>query len=197
MKKSKLVLITSSCRKNSNSVFAANYLIGLPQMKKYSCETFDINRLRIRPCCACNSCEKNHKCIHKDGAGMLIERVEKADAVIISSPVYFTGVPAKLKAFIDRNQVQWHKTKNKNQKSNRGAGQKQKIKTGVIILTAGQGKPEYFRPAESEIRSFFAVNNIKTRLVLRLGGMDDFGAAKEARKLAVIRKAAEKIMSKR
>src|SRR6056297_232949 len=166
MRKNKALAITAGIRGNSNSTGAARYFCSAVEEKNYSTELVDINMLKIAPCSACGECEKNLKCRVKDDAGFLIKKVEKADMVIAAAPVYFTGVPSPLKAFIDRNQVKWQEYK-----KSRG-GKNKKSKKGVIILTAGEGKPGYFKPAESEIKSFFAVNNIKTGAVLRFSGMD-------------------------
>jgi multimeric flavodoxin WrbA len=120
--------------------------------------------------------------VFNDDADALIKQVEKADVVIVASPVYFTGVPGPLKTFIDRNQVQWYKA-NKNHKSQITK------KKGIIILTEGDVKDKYFRPAESEIRSFFAVNNIKTVAVLKFKDMDEKGKIlKDKKALAKIKK---------
>jgi multimeric flavodoxin WrbA len=106
---------------------------------------------------------------------MLISLVDAADVVIAASPVYFTGVPGPLKIFIDRNQVVWERFKSGIR--NPESGQKY----GIIILTAGHKDAKYFKPAESEIRAFFAVNKIKAGLVLRLGNMDEKGKIKKYR----------------
>ncbi len=186
MKKNKAVAITAGTRKNSNSAAAARYFCSAAEEKNYSAEAVNVNNLEIAPCSACGACGKKLKCKIRDDAGFLMKKVEGADIVIVASPIYFTGVPSPLKAFIDRNQVKW-----RGYKKNRGK-KKKKGKKGVVILTAGEEKPGYFKPAESEIKSFFAVNNIKTTAVLRFGGMDPQGEIKKKKYLNRIKKAAEK-----
>lgn len=177
----KILVILSSPRKG-NSIYAAKKLAkSLKGKKTY----VDINRLDIHPCTACAKCAESFTCVFKDDAAGLIKQVEEADTVVVAAPVYFTGVPAPLKAFIDRNQSQWERWKGGSRKSEGGG------KTGIVILTAGHNKPKYFRPAESEIRSFFVVNNIKTKLMLKFGGMDEKGAMKK--NSAGIKAAAKKL----
>ena len=159
-----MLIITASPRKNSNSTAASLYLAKLTGLKY---EIVDINRLKIHPCIACDKCAPSGKCVYHDDGEMLIKKVKKADMILAASPVYFTGVPAPLKAFIDRNQAVWNssyakKTKNK--------------KPRIIILTEGHKKSKYFIGAESEIRSLFAVNNIKTTAVIKIKSMDHEGA---------------------
>jgi len=160
------LVITASPRKKSNSAKIAEELVKILKVK--NSETVNINSLKIRPCTACGSCASSFKCIYTDDAPRLISKIKKAKVIIIASPVYFCGVPAPLKAFIDRNQPEW-------ERHNRKASVVKK--TGIIILTAGGNEKKYFLPAKREIASMFAVNNIKTFKVLTFGNMDETGAA--------------------
>ncbi len=163
MKKHNILVILASPRKGSNSALAALYLAGITDSRL---QISNLNTLNIHPCTACDKCENTFKCVFNDDAGKLIRKIEKADVVIVASPVYFTGVPGVFKVFIDRNQSVWNKQNSKLKAENL------KLKQGIIILTQGDNKPKYFRPAESEIRSFFAVNGIKTKAVLKFTSMD-------------------------
>jgi multimeric flavodoxin WrbA len=166
--KKKLLIITASPRKQSNSTAAAIALAG--SLKEYTPEFININLLKIKPCTACNKCEKTFACVIKDDAQALIKKIKKAAAVIVASPVYFTGVPAPLKAFIDRNQSEWRRWNNSKSKI-----QYPISKNGYIVLTSGGNEKRWFAPAVSEIRSFFAVNGIKSVKVIKIGGMDKAG----------------------
>jgi len=164
-----VLVITASPRKNSNSAKAAEILLKLLNVKNAGIT--DINSLKIKPCTACGKCAKTFRCVYHDDADTLISKMKKAKAVIIASPVYFCGVPASLKAFIDRNQPQWERHNKK----------KTAVKTkGVIILTAGSGKKKYFLPAKREIASMFAVNGIKAPFVMTFGNMDETGAVEKS-----------------
>jgi multimeric flavodoxin WrbA len=176
-----MLIITASPRKNSNSTAAALFLAGLSGAK-YG--TVDVNRLKIHPCNACGKCSIAGDCVFYDGGALLMEKVKKARAVIVASPIYFTGVPAPLKAFIDRNQAVWSLY-------HAGKIKKAEKKDGIIVLTEGHSKPKYFKPAESEIRAFFAVNGIKTVAVVKLKNMDEAGTAlKKSANRAKLKKAA-------
>jgi len=181
MTKSRILVILSSPRKGNSTYAAKKFAKSLKGKKTY----IDINRLDIKPCKACNKCADNFTCVYKDDAPALIKQAGEADFVIVAAPVYFTGVPAPLKAFIDRNQSQWEKYMGPESRVQSPEGKTQPTthnpqpKTGIIILTAGHNKAKYFRPAESEIQSFFAVNNIKTRLVMKFGKMDEKKAIKK------------------
>ena len=58
----------------------------------------------IAPCKGCDSCRKDIKgrCMIKDDMQQLYEKVINADALLLSSPVYWFTYSAQLKLFIDR-----------------------------------------------------------------------------------------------
>jgi multimeric flavodoxin WrbA len=193
MPKNNCLIISASPRAGSNSALAADFLASMINPKP-NISNKNINKLRFKACNACDKCRDSLKCVFNDDADMLIKKIGKADIVIVASPVYFTGVPGPLKTFIDRNQVQWYI------RLRQGSGVRAAItnpksqipkKKGIIILTQGTKKDKYFRPAESEIRSFFAVNNIKTAAVLKFKGMDEKGKIlRDKKALALLKSAA-------
>ena len=63
----------------------------------------------IHPCIGCGYCSSHPgRCAFDgDGAAGLFRRMERADSLILSIPVYFYGPPAQLKGFIDRAQIFW------------------------------------------------------------------------------------------
>ncbi len=175
-KKNNVILITSSPRKKSNSKTAGKFLAG-NLFSKY--EYVDINKYDIKSCSGCDKCKNSLICVKKDDAEKIIKKIENSEFVIVASPVYFTGVPSKLKCFIDRNQVQWYKNKNR----------KEKNKKGIIILTADLKDKKNFLAAESEIKSFFAVNKIKCISSVKLSGVIN-------KNYGVLKKEIKKIRSK-
>ena len=60
--------------------------------------------LNINPCRACYACwfKTSGKCVQKDDATKVMEKIRQADMLVIASPVYFYGLSAQLKAIIDR-----------------------------------------------------------------------------------------------
>ena len=65
----------------------------------------------VRPCEACDACtEDPWECPLDDGGMLLLEKLAKADAIVVGSPVYFGGVTAQLKALIDRTAALYQKS---------------------------------------------------------------------------------------
>lgn len=65
-------------------------------------EYYSIRGKKIGGCIACDYCQTKGVCVLKDDFEELAEKFMEADVVIYSIPVYHMGMPAQLKAFIDR-----------------------------------------------------------------------------------------------
>ncbi|MFH1084863.1 MAG: NAD(P)H-dependent oxidoreductase [Chloroflexota bacterium] len=61
-----------------------------------------LNKLRITPCQACEACRKTGRCRVEDDMQPLYDQMLSADALVLGTPIYFWGVSAQLKAFVDR-----------------------------------------------------------------------------------------------
>ncbi len=77
-----------------------------------------ISDYQIRHCTGCDACVRKKPCPESEHDDMptLEEHLQKADAVLIAAPSYFTSVPGVLKDFIDRSRVmkmQGHQLKDK------------------------------------------------------------------------------------
>jgi len=64
-------------------------------------EYWSVRGKKLSGCVACSGC-KDGNCIIKDDYQEICEKWLAADVVIYSIPVYHMGIPAQLKAFIDR-----------------------------------------------------------------------------------------------
>ena len=59
-------------------------------------------------CRACDACMKNGgKCILKDDMAEILDLYQKADVLVLATPVYFYGISAQMKTFIDRTYPIW------------------------------------------------------------------------------------------
>jgi multimeric flavodoxin WrbA len=109
--------------------------------------------LDYSPCRGCNACHKTGECIVKDDAITLFDKILKADAIAVASPIYSMGITAELKGLIDRGQYLW--------------ARKFILKTlyfpndhivrhkGIFISTAGLSWDNVFDAAFPAITAFF------------------------------------------
>ena len=65
-------------------------------------EVMHIGNKDIRGCIACNTCEKNGKCVFNDAVSEAAAKLKDADGLIIGSPVYYGSPNGTMLAFLDR-----------------------------------------------------------------------------------------------
>lgn len=112
-KMAKILFVTSSWRKNSNSNCLVAYAMEGATTKGHEVTTLDIARLDIKPCRGCGACAKtgDGRCVQKDGMASAYALLEDADMVIFASPVYWFNLCGQIKQFIDRcYALAWKKT---------------------------------------------------------------------------------------
>lgn len=66
-------------------------------------------RLKMGGCLECGGCDETGQCVVDDGMQSVYPLIERADAVILSAPIFFYNVPAQAKSLIDRSQALWAK----------------------------------------------------------------------------------------
>ena len=98
----KVLIINGSPRIDGNTTTSINELIKVFDKNEIETETIQIGNQNIRGCIACNSCQKNHKCVFNDSVNEVAKKFENADGLIIASPVYFASANGTLISFLDR-----------------------------------------------------------------------------------------------
>lgn len=85
-----------------------NTAIALAEMEKIfsehgvETELIHIGHKAIRGCIACGSCFKNGKCVFEDAVNETAPKFERADGLVVATPVYYASANATLVAFLDR-----------------------------------------------------------------------------------------------
>jgi multimeric flavodoxin WrbA len=101
----KVVAIKGSPRKNGNTAFALNVIGNVLKEEGIEFEIIDVGGKYIRGCIACGKCAENKdgKCsITTDMLNDTLVKMKDADGIIISSPVYYSGIAGTMKCFLDR-----------------------------------------------------------------------------------------------
>ena len=103
MKKA-LILIGSPRKKGSTAVLAAEAAHGASMNRVLKQMTLFLNDLKIKGCQACYWCKKNDvaDCAVKDDMQKVHQLMKECDGMIVASPIYFGGVTAQAKAWLDR-----------------------------------------------------------------------------------------------
>lgn len=99
---SKIVLLTGSPRKLGNSRRMADSFEKAAAALGHSVIRYDAAELKISGCRACNCCYTGGKpCALDEGYNEIAAELEKADAIVIATPVYWYSYPAQLKSLMD------------------------------------------------------------------------------------------------
>ena len=98
----KVLILNGSPHANGNTAIAVNELIKIFDEQGIEVEVCHIGNLNIRGCIACNKCSTLGRCIFDDTVNILASRFEKADGLIVATPVYYGSANATLIACLDR-----------------------------------------------------------------------------------------------
>ncbi len=102
-----LVVLGSPRKKGNTQILVESVIKGLVQKEKCNVEYIYLHGLDLHPCQGCGGCEKTAMCVIKDDMIELYDKVDKAECLLLVSPVYFYGPTAQSKMFIDRTQARW------------------------------------------------------------------------------------------
>ena len=99
----KVLILCGSPHKDGTTNKLANAFISGVDLKKHKIEKFYLDSKNIEPCSGCDYCQKNAgMCCKRDDMMELYGSLLTADAVVFASPLYYFGMPAQMKLFIDR-----------------------------------------------------------------------------------------------
>ncbi len=92
-----------SGRRDGNTFELLNYALNKLRILGFDIELLHLVDFNIKPCSNCGyACLYHANCPLEDDLYVLVDRLKRADAIIIGSPVYAGSIPAILKAFLER-----------------------------------------------------------------------------------------------
>lgn len=97
-----VLMINGSPRPESNSGLALNEMKVVFEKNGIECTEVVVGNKDIRGCVACNGCKSTGKCVFDDEVNKIAELFEKADGLVVASPVYYASANATLIATLDR-----------------------------------------------------------------------------------------------
>jgi NAD(P)H-dependent FMN reductase len=97
-----VLIISSSPRKGGNSETLCNEFYEGAIEAGHNAEIVCLRDKNINYCKGCYVCRKRGKCAQDDDMLPLLEKIKKADVLVLATPVYFYTMCAQLKTFIDR-----------------------------------------------------------------------------------------------
>ena len=77
-------------------------------------ELLELKGKKINYCLGCNTCQKNGgTCVYKDDVPEILEKMIKADIIVLASPIYFYSITGQMKTLIDRSYAKFNLLSNK------------------------------------------------------------------------------------
>lgn len=98
-----MILILNSSPRKKNCYEISRKISEKLNKENIENKIYDIYDMNINYCVFCGYCEKTKGCVFKDH--MIYEEFDKADGVIVISPVCFNSTSSKLKTLVDRTQA--------------------------------------------------------------------------------------------
>ena len=164
--------IAGSPRRGGNTdILLAEVMKGAAS-KGAEIKTIILNRLKISPCQHCDGCLETGRCKVKDDMQKVYDELERADRIVLASPLHFRGVTAQAKAMIDRCQALWVR-KYVLKQPPLGDGRERK---GLFISVGGMKIANLFEPALATVKSLFKTLDIAYAGELLFSGVDEKGA---------------------
>ena len=87
---------------NGNTTLAVEEMVKVFSAEGVETEVIRVGNKDIRGCMACNSCAKTGKCVFDDVVNEIAEKFEKADGLVIATPVYYASANGTLVSCLDR-----------------------------------------------------------------------------------------------
>ena len=98
----KVLLINGSPKANGCTFTALNEMIEVFNNEGIETELIHIGNKEIRGCVGCAHCKANGKCVFDDIVNETAKKFERADGLVVGSPVYYASPNGTLISFLDR-----------------------------------------------------------------------------------------------
>lgn len=140
-----ILVINSSPRKESTE-YVSSRTKKMLENEGYETKLENLLGKKINFCIHCDHCLEEKECVFDDGMEEIYSLLEKAEGIILATPVYNSGVSAQLKAVMDRTRALMAKDPD---------SLKGKIGMGIAIGGDRMGGQEL---ALMQIHAFFILN---------------------------------------
>lgn len=149
------IAISGSPRKGGTTDTLLNVIVEEIKKSGLQPEIVRICSLNILPCNECRACDVTGECNITDGMHYFYDAFRKADAILIVSPIFFSSLPAQVKAFVDRFQSWWA--------AREKLGKKMRKKLGKIafIAVGGRNSEKDFECARRPLRALSIIAELE------------------------------------
>ncbi len=97
-----VVGISGSPRKQGNCSIIIDKVASHFREKGADVESIKLSEIKIEPCIHCDFCKTDDYCNQDEKANEVNSILERADAIIVATPVYFGSITGQLKCLFDK-----------------------------------------------------------------------------------------------
>lgn len=98
----RVLILSASPRKHGNSDVLCDQFMAGASESGHQVEKIFLRDKTINYCLGCGACLNSKTCVQKDDMAEILDKMVKADAIVMATPVYFYCMNAQLKTLIDR-----------------------------------------------------------------------------------------------
>jgi len=188
----KVLALSGSPRKQGNTETLLRAVLKGAEAGGGEVELIRLCDLRIQPCIGCGGCDKTGKCVLEDDMQELYPKILAAQRVILASPIYFYGITAQAKAFVDRCQALWNRKRLLKEK---GEWRNDPTRKGFLVAVSATHGEKVFDGAILTAKYAFDAMGMQYGGEFVVKGMEGRGdMAKDAATLARAEEAGRKFM---
>ena len=97
-----VLIISTSLRGGSNSELLAKECAKGAEEAGNRVELLSLKGKKIQYCIGCLACLKTGKCVQKDDAPEIMEKLRRADVLVFATPIYYYEMSGQMKTLLDR-----------------------------------------------------------------------------------------------
>lgn len=103
------IIVLNSGKKNGNTTTIIDNVKYNLKLKEVEWIDYNLNMYDVKYCKGCEVCLRQGHCVIDDDVQEIMNKLKRADGVILASPVYMGNITGKLKSFIDRTCSWYHR----------------------------------------------------------------------------------------
>ena len=97
-----ILAISTSLRSRSNSEALVDSFLAGAEAAGNRVEKISLRGKALAFCRGCLACQQTGKCIIRDDAAEIVEKMYRADVLVFATPIYYYGVSGQMKTLLDR-----------------------------------------------------------------------------------------------
>jgi multimeric flavodoxin WrbA len=167
-----ILVVTGSPRKNGNTEIMAEVFAQSTIETGHQVTVRKLSELKVNPCIACKYCfTHDGTCVQKDDMNDILKDLDKADMLVLASPIYWFDVSAQTKCFIDRMY----------------ACAKKGFHIKSIAMLLNSGADGVYDAAEAQLKLTASYLKWEMKGIIKIPNLEEKGSIKYAKELEQVR----------